>query len=128
MTVNMVTIDIPICTFLRVFSGLLFDFENSSINSSFLSFTPRKSTEKEVVNEVKAESALEYAAAINPNKNSIPINGPTPSLKAMDENNKSELAYVISGCKSAYIYSNAPKNRKTKFTAVKRKAMEIMFF
>ena len=34
----------------------------------FLSSNFRKSTEKDVVKEVKAESALLYAAAINPNK------------------------------------------------------------
>ena len=45
-----------------------FDFNKiTAFSSNF-----KKSTQKEVVSEVSAESALEYAAAIIPSKNIIP--------------------------------------------------------
>ena len=54
----------PICTKNLIF----FLFELLSIF--------KKSIQNEVVNEVKAESALEYAAAIIPNKKIIDVNPP----------------------------------------------------
>ena len=49
------------------------------------------STQKEVVSDVKALSALLYAAAISPKINTIPKNSPNPDLKAISGNNKSVL-------------------------------------
>ena len=96
ITVNIIIKDIKIWTNFRVIS--------ERDNEDVLSFSTifKKSTEKDVVKEVKAESALEYAAAINPNKNNIPIIFPAPSLNATAENNKSGLSNFISFI-SAYI-------------------------
>ena len=41
------------------------------------------SIQKDVVSEVKAESALEYAAATIPNKKIIPTNWGNPEFKAI---------------------------------------------
>ena len=55
------------------------------------SFIPRKSTQKEVVKEVSALSALLYAAAINPNKKLTPKINPSSLFNAISGNNKSVL-------------------------------------
>ena len=49
----------------------------------------KKSTQKEVVSDVKALSALLYAAAIRPNRNVIPIPIPRLLLSAISGNNRS---------------------------------------
>ena len=54
------------------------------------------STQKEVVSDVKALSALLYAAAISPKINTIPKNSPNPDLKAISGNNKSVLGELSS--------------------------------
>ena len=58
-----------------------------------LSFKSAKSTQYEVVREVKALSALLYAAAIKPSKKVIPIKFPKPLFKAISGNNKSLLQF-----------------------------------
>ena len=51
---------------------------------------------KEVVNDVKAESALEYAAAINPKIKMIIIGNPSVSLKTTAGKRSSGFKYWIS--------------------------------
>ena len=86
-----------------------------------------KSTYIEVVNEVSAESALEYAAATSPRRNNMPIYKGVLESLAMAENNMSGLLNAMLFV-SAYIYSSAPRNKKIRLTKIKTLAMLIMFF
>ena len=52
----------------------------------------RKSTQKDVVKEVKALSALLYAAAISPKRNTIPIVRPKSEFNAISGNKRSVLS------------------------------------
>ena len=51
------------------------------------------STQNEVVRDVKALSALLYAAAIKPNIKVIPKKPPSPELSAISGNRRSVLGY-----------------------------------
>ena len=78
-------------------------FSNSSI-----------STQNDVVSEVSAESALEYAAAIIPTINNTPTYSGSPALRAMFGNSMSGLLGIKMLKVSEYKYSNAPKERKSR--------------
>jgi hypothetical protein len=84
-----------------------------------------KSTENEVVRDVSAESALEYAAAMRPKRNNIGTTIPKEPLLAISANNKSVLG--VSTFKtpdpnpvfSKYMNNRAPRTRKIKLTTLK---------
>ena len=58
-------------------------------------FISRKSTQKDVVNDVRAESALEYAALIKPKRNVINTKMPNFSLFMTATNKSSPSATIL---------------------------------
>ena len=76
------------------------------------------STQKDVVKDVKAESALEYAAAIKPKIKIIIKGKPKVSLNITAGNRSSGLEKIIP-CLPAKVYSNAPRHKNIKFTKIK---------
>ena len=70
--------------------------------------------ENEVVKDVKAESALEYAAAINPNKKSMPITVLPESMATVEKSKSFRSAEIPFSL--AYMYSIAPSVRNKRFT------------
>src|SRR6476620_3401169 len=93
---------------------------------------PKKSTQKEVVNAVKAESVVANVAAVNPSKKTIAgikpndfkaISGNKKSVRATSSTIGTEIPFF-----SAYKYNKAPTLKKNMFMITKIPVKVNMFF
>ena len=86
------------------------------------------STQNEVVKDVRAESALEYAAAMIPIIKRTPTYSGNPELRAIFGNNISGSSGILNPISFEYIYNNAPRARKRRSTKIKIVLKQSCFF